>query len=186
MPGADSHLERQLIERVVAGDKTAFGHLAKPHTGRLLTLARRMLSSTSQAEDAVQDALASVWVARQRLDSERPVGPFLTTSVLNKCRDNLRRRKAAGLIGIAPSLDEIVIADDRPDPEASAVTRDMLAALQREIERLPVRLREALVLVAIDGRSQVEAADLLGVTEKAVETRVYRARKRLREKIPDF
>mgnify|MGYP003547813296 FL=1 len=58
--------------------------------------------------------------------------------------------------------------------------------LRAEIERLPVRLREALVLVSIDGRSQAEAASLLGVSEKAIETRVYRARQRLREKFEKF
>ena len=57
--------------------------------------------------------------------------------------------------------------------------------MSRAIERLPVKLREALVLVTIDGRSQREAAELLGVTEKTIETRIYRARQRLREKL-DF
>jgi len=53
-----------------------------------------------------------------------------------------------------------------------------------EIERLPLRLREALILVAIEGRSQREAGEILGVSEKAVESLVYRARKTLKEKIP--
>jgi RNA polymerase sigma factor (sigma-70 family) len=149
-------------------------------------LAARMLGSSTQAEDAVQDALASVWIARSRLDPLRPIGPFLTTTVLNKCRDHLRRRKVARFVGLGPSLDELTVADESPGPEALAVSRDTLARLRNEIERLPIRLREALVLVAIDDRSQLEAADLLGVTEKAIETRVYRARKRLREKIDQF
>jgi RNA polymerase sigma-70 factor (ECF subfamily) len=175
-----------LVERVVGGDQAAFGELIRPHSGRLLTLAARMLGSAAQAEEAVQDALASVWIARARLDPSRPIAPFLTTTVLNKCRDRLRRRKAAGFIGFRPSLDDLNLPDDRPNPEALAVSRDTLARLRKEIERLPLRLREALVLVAIDGRSQIEAADLLGVTEKAIETRVYRARKKLREKFDDF
>ena len=56
------------------------------------------------------------------------------------------------------------------------------SARQAEIARMPVRLREALMLVTIEGRSQAEAADLLGTTEKAIETRVYRARNRLKER----
>lgn len=127
--------------------------------------------------------MASVWVARARLDPERPFAAFLTISVLNKCRDRLRRRKVKGLFGFGPDLDELPIADDDPDPERRTIDRDELARVRSEMERLPVRLREALVLVAIDGRSQRDAADLLGVSEKTIETRVYRARKILREKL---
>ena len=182
MPAAPNNPDQQLVERVVKGDRTAFARLISPQSGRLLTLAARMLGSSAQAEDAVQDALASVWIARSRLDPLRPIGPFLTTTVLNKCRDQLRRRKVAGFIGIGPSLDDLHVADESPNPETLAVSRDTLTKLRDEIERLPIRLREALVLVAIDGRSQIEAASLLGVTEKAIETRVYRARNKLREK----
>ncbi len=66
------------------------------------------------------------------------------------------------------------------------IDADLLARVYRELERLPIRLREALVLVSLDGRSQREAAALLGVTEKAVETRIYRARQKIRDKIPDL
>lgn len=186
MSGANRHPDEDLVELVVKGDRAAFGRLIPAYSGRLLALAARMLGSTAQAEDAVQDALASVWLARTRLDTSRPIGPFLTTTVLNKCRDHLRRRKVAGFIGFGPSLDELNLPDDSPDPEALAISHDTLKRLRAEIERLPLRLREALILVAIDGRSQVEAAELLGVTEKTIETRVYRARKKLREKFDSF
>ena len=79
--------------------------------------------------------------------------------------------------------DELyTIADEHPGPEALAVSREELSLALAEIARMPVRLREALVLVSIEGRSQAEAADLLGTTEKAIETRVYRARNRLKER----
>jgi len=58
-----------------------------------------------------------------------------------------------------------------------------LHAAYAEIQKLPLRMREALILVAIDGRSQKEAAVLLGITEKAVEGLVYRARNTLRKKL---
>lgn len=178
--------EQVLVERVRAGDQSAFGPLITPQTGRLIMLASRMLSSTAEAEETVQDALASVWVTRRRLDTKRAIGPYLTTIVLNKCRDRLRRRKVAGFIGIAPTLDALTAADTAPGPETIAVDRDMLGKLRTEIEHLPIRLREALVLVAYDGRSQSEAGELLGISEKAVESRIYRARKQLKEKIRYF
>ena len=69
----------------------------------------------------------------------------------------------------------------RPDMAASAddamVEQERLAELDRAISRLPAALRAPLILTAIEGRSQQEAGEILGITAKSVETRVYRARK---------
>ena len=180
MSGAGDNPDEALVSQARAGNKRAFSQLVEHETGRLLALGTRMLSSPSQAEDVVQDSLASVWLTRHRLD--KPIGPYLTTVVLNRCRDRLRRRKVAGFFGLSGDDELHSIADDLPGPETSAVSREELNRVQAEIARMPVRLREALVLVTIEGRSQAEAADLLGTTEKAIETRVYRARNRLKER----
>lgn len=175
--------ERALIERVQQSDREAFAALVRPHTARLLAMANRMLGVSGQAEDSVQDALASVWVARARLDPARSFVPFVTTAVLNKCRDRLRRRKVKGLFGFPEQVDDLPIADESPTPEDILIDQDSLDRVRSAIEQLPVKLREALILVTVDERSQHEAAELLGVTEKTIETRIYRARKTLRNKI---
>lgn len=182
MAGAQGQPDETLVSQARAGSKRAFGELVERETGRLLALATRMLASASQAEDVVQDSLASVWLTRHRLDAAKPIGPYLTTVVLNRCRDRLRRRKVVRFFGLAGDDELHAIADDVPGPEAAAASREELKLVQAEIARMPVRLREALVLVSIEGRSQAEAAELLGTTEKAVETRVYRARNRLKER----
>ena len=180
------HDERGLVGQVRDGNRAAFDRLAQPLIPQLLALARRMVGSAEEAEDAVQAALASVWVARTKLDPQRPAAAYLTTVTLNKCRDRLRRRKAARFFGFGTLEDDLLLADDQPDAEALAADRQSLSRVQEAIAGLPVRLREALVLVAIEGRSQREAAELLSVTEKTIETRVYRARLRLREKFETF
>ena len=73
-----------------------------------------------------------------------------------------------------------------PSAQEIAMQRQELRMLLEQIERLPIRLREALILVSIDGRSQAEAAELLGVSEKAIETRIYRARQKLRDRLENF
>ena len=185
MEGPGDTPEAALVEKAIEGDKAAFGRLVEPHLPRLLGLARRMLRSPEEAEDALQNALASTWMARAKLDPQKPVAAYLTTVTLNKCRDRLRRHRVARLLSLATIGTDIPVAADEPDPDTEIADRQLLAHVTREIDRLPLRLREALVLVAIEGRSHTEVAGLLGVTNKAVETRVYRARQRLREKI-DF
>jgi len=184
--GLDDTLESGLVEKVRAGNRTAFGRLVEPHLPRLLGLARRMLGSSEEAEDALQTALASTWVARAKLDPAKPIAAYLTTVTLNKCRDRLRRRKVSQFLGIGSFDPEIPIASDEPGTETHVADRQLLHEVSRAIERLPVRLREALVLVAVEGRSHREVSQLLGVTEKTVEMRVYRARQRLREKNSDM
>lgn len=186
MTQAQSRSETALVEDARRGSKAAYGTLVEPHIARLIALATRMLASPHQAEDAVQDGLASVWVARHRLGPDRPVGPFLTTVVLNKCRDRLRKRKTARFFGLESDPETLAIVDDGPDPQEIAMQRQELRMLLEQIERLPIRLREALILVSIDGRSQAEAAELLGVSEKAIETRIYRARQKLRDRLENF
>lgn len=184
-PGARER-ERELIEQVVADSRMAFDRLVGPHIPALLRLAGRMLGTPHSAEDAVQSALASVWMARHRLDPARPIAPFLTTATLNKCRDRLRRRRVARLLGLEQETNDAIDASDAPDPEAQVGNAMALQAARAEIERLPMKLREALVLVAIEGFSHKEAASLIGVTAKTIETRLYRARKRLRGRLQIF
>lgn len=185
MQGQPDRGESELIAKVRTGNKAAFGQLVESHLPRLLGLAGQMLGSGDDAEDAVQNALASAWMTRAKLDPQRPVGAYLTTITLNKCRDRLRRRKAAQFLGFASVDSDLSAVAEGPSAETELADRQMLRKVRQIIDRLPVRLREALVLVAIDGRSQREAAALLGVTEKTIETRVYRARQRLRQKL-DF
>lgn len=175
--------EFRLIERVIGGDPSAFSLLVEAQVGRLIALATNMLSSASEAQDCVQTVLASVWMTRERLDPERPIAPYLTTITLNKCRDRLRRRKAARFLGMGNATEGLSAMDNAPSPETIVGDRRLMARVQAEIERLPINLREALVLVCVDGRSQREAAALVGVTEKTIETRVYRARQKLRQRL---
>lgn len=145
-----------------------------------------MMGSRSQAEDAVQNALAAVWMARRRLDPDRPAAPYLTTATLNKCRDELRRQKAARFLGLGHDSDLVAARDDAPGPDVMVGDGLALSQVRDEIDRLPLLLKEALVLVTIEGHSHMDAAALLGVSPKTVEMRLYRARKRLREAIEIF
>lgn len=183
MAGQSNDTEKDQLAKAVAGDRAAFARLVTPHAPRLLTTALRVVGARAEAEDAVQDALASLWVTRARLDVNRPILPMLTTITLNKCRDRLRRRKTAAFFGLNAQPDFAVVDGGAPSPETETADREELLAVYSAIQQLPIRLREALILVAIDGRSQGEAGELLGVTEKAIETRVYRARKLLRERL---
>ena len=122
----------------------------------------------------------AAFAALARYDASRPFGAWLRRIALNKCRDWSRRRAVRRLFEFGmPEGIEAGLADDAALPDRIAEGRAELAAVSRAIADLPTRLKEVLLLRAVDGLSQAETAALLGISEKAVETRIYRARKAL-------
>lgn len=173
-----------LARRAAEGDDRAFGLLVARHKERLYALLRRYLGDPEEAREAAHEAFIAAWSALARYDPARPFGAWLSTIAINKARDRGRRLAFRRLVfGDRPL--EASGAHDRADPQPDAqdtlLERERLAALDRAIARLPAPLKEALILTALDGCSQQQAAEILGVTVKTVETRVYRARKRLAE-----
>ncbi len=175
-----------LAKRAQSGDRRAYNILMERHGPRIMNIAVRTMGNHADAEDAMQDAMASAWLKLNQYDLERPFAPWLSRIALNKCRDHLRRRKLTRIFDLGDDNSIEQLPSNAPGEHEKAQSRQMLAALTREIPNIPTKLREAFVLVTFDGMSQASAADLLGVTEKTIETRIYRARKRLRGKLKKF
>ena len=150
------------------------------HKGWLYRFVRRYVPDAEEAYDVVQESFAAAWAAIGRYDPERPFEAWLRRIALNKCRD--RGRKAAvrrvlfGFRGADPVSEPV---DPAVGPDEAALKGQALQRLENAIAALPRGLKEPLVLTALEGLSHKEAGDLLGLNAKAVETRVYRARKQL-------
>lgn len=186
MSGASGVDEEALVVAAADGSRNAYDSLVELHAPRLLAIARRMLGNDVDAQDAVQNALASAWLALPRFDTGRPFAPWITTILINKSRDAIRSRRFSSLFRFGSETEIVDLPDDEPDQERQVAANQLLAFVQSEIARLPPRLKEPFVLVTFDGRSQAETAQILGISEKAVETRIYRVRKALREKSEKF
>jgi RNA polymerase sigma-70 factor (ECF subfamily) len=174
--------DADLARLAAAGDDRAYGELVRRHQDRLYRLLRRYAGDPDDAYEAVQEAFVAAWSALGRYDPERPFGAWLTTIAINKARDRARRARVRRLFMSSRPLDEIGESQARAtdaDADEMLVRREHEAALDRAIARLPEKLRAPLVLTAFDGRSQAEAAAILGVSVKTVEMCVYRARRKL-------
>jgi RNA polymerase sigma factor CnrH len=172
--------DAELAARAAGGEEVAFTALMRRHKDRLYRLIRRHVGDPDEAYDVLQESFVSAWGALARFDPYRPFYVWLARIALNKCRDRGRRLFVRRLLRGAAPLEAARDAPDlSPSPEALAADREALARLDRAIAALPANLKEPLILTAIEGLSQAEAAEVLGVSVKAVETRVYRARARL-------
>lgn len=180
--GAGDAEDAALAQRAAQGDERAFGQLMRRHKGPLHAFARRHVGDPDAALEVVQESFVAAWKALGRYDVARPFGAWMRAIVLNKCRDRGRRLLVRRMILGERSIDAPGApdyADPEPGPEATTVRAEEIARLEAAIARLPDQLKEPLILTYLEGYSQQEAADLLNVSVKTVETRAYRARKRL-------
>ena len=118
------------------------------------------------------------------------VRTWLYTIAANLCRDRLRRlgKHRHDIPLDAPGDDgaRTELADPQPIPSERSAQADRFKALQRAIDQLPHRLKLPLVLCTLEGRSQKEAADIMGTTPKAVELRIHHAKVKLRGLLGDL
>ena len=178
----DEEADAALVARVLSGQDAAFTALMRRHKTRLYVFVRRHVNTAEDAYDIVQEAFASAWRALKSYDSSRPFDVWLRRIALNKCRDRARkeavRRRAFGVFGLPTEAAEQA-ADERAGAEDAQIADETLRRLEAALRALPGHLREPLILTALQGLSQREAAEVLGLSPKVVETRAYRARKQL-------
>lgn len=168
----------------LAGEQAAFAEVVRRHKEPLHRLVARIIGDEDEALDIVQEAFVSAHRALRNYDPSRPMRAWLSRIAINKARDWRRRRAVRRMISaVLPISDAGHAADDTPSAETVVSDRQELAGVAVAIAGLPSNLRETLVLRTIEGLSQAEVAETLGVSEKAVETRLYRARLKLSERV---
>lgn len=174
--------DAELVARAMAGDRSAFVDLFRHHGPSVAKLTRAYRAPASEVEDVVQEVFLSAWRRLADYDRQRPFRAWLFAIALNRVRDMARRRRVRAFFFGASELDDGAtrIEAEAPDPETQAHHRLALEEVSRRIANLPEDQRTALVLTAVSGLSQQDAAAALKITVKALEGRIARARQRLR------
>jgi RNA polymerase sigma-70 factor (ECF subfamily) len=164
------------MDRYADGDDGAFAVIYDALEGRLRRHAFWWTGSVAAADDAVQQTFLAIHGARDRFVRGAPVRPwayailrrFLIDAARRACREELHGHGALEPIG-----SEVIPVDEQ------LIHREEQARLLRALEALPMKLREAFVLVKLEGLSVQEAADVLGIKPGNVRVRVCRAREAL-------
>jgi len=170
--------ERALMTRVGAGDAQSFERLVTRHTPMVHRVAWRMLGDAVEAEDVVQDVFVKLWVnARDWTAAGGGLGGWLRRIATNACLDRLRRPRFVSDEGLPDRPDEAPQADLAIDAGRRR------AAVAASIQALPDRQRAAIVLTYYEGVSNAEAASILGVKVKALESLLVRGRQALTQSL---
>lgn len=178
--------DRELAARAMAGRQDAYGALMARHRDAVYRLVRGHVGDRDDALDITQESFIAAFAALARYDGARSFRVWIARIALNKCRDWARRRAVRRFLTFARPLDDALdVADPGATPEQAARSRREVARINDAIATLPANLKDVLLLRTIEGMSQAEAGQVLGLGEKAVETRLYRARAKLSEILRD-
>ena len=173
--------DAELAALALGGRQDAYRALLARHREGVFRLIRATTGDPHEALDLTQETFIAAFAALARYDGERPFSVWVKQIALNKCRDWARRRRVRSFFIRAVPLEVAFdLADDAVPADVQAADRAELARVATSMAQLPARLREALVLRTVDGLSQAEAAEVLAVSEKTIETRLYRARAKLK------
>ena len=179
MSGTSESEVQLLIERARSGDTRAFEDLARREERALYRHALRIVGTTSDAEDIVQDALFSAWrsIASFQGLSFRA---WLFRIATNRALDQLRSRKRRPELPLdPPDDDEVTWAEPvAPGPDLAQIAgdREALAAVEAALEALPAEQRTALLLRDVEGFAYEEIAVITSVEIGTVKSRIHRGR----------
>jgi RNA polymerase sigma-70 factor (ECF subfamily) len=173
--------DETLLRRIQQGDHEAFGSLVHRHAKRFYGVAYRILQHRDDAEDLVQSAFLKLW-ERPELWDQRKQAKFTTwfyTVVTNLSLDYVKRKKPL------PLPDDGDFMDGRPSQDDLLDQKERRDLVDHLIHELPERQQLALTLCFYEELSNQEAADIMGVNLKALQSLLMRAKATLKERLQD-
>jgi RNA polymerase sigma-70 factor (ECF subfamily) len=164
-----------LIGRIASGDQLAMRTLYARHRVPLYRWLKRIVRDETVAEDLLGEVFLDVWRQAGKFEARASVSTWLLAIARHKALSAMRRRVDAALD------DEIIakVADPADDPETALCNKDREELLRRSLARLSLEHGEVIDLVYYHGKSVAEVADIIGIPEGTVKTRMFHARRKL-------
>ncbi|EYF00727.1 RNA polymerase sigma factor [Chondromyces apiculatus] len=180
MPGKEeggNRAEAALVQRLRRSDPSAIGTAYDQHHAAVRAFARRLLGDDAAAEDLVHEVFVSLPSAVRRFEGKSSLRTFLISIAVNHARHHLRAatRNRAAMARFAQEPESTA-----EDPEHLAHRASLARALATALDALPMEQRVAFVLFEVDEYTSREAAEIMGIPEATVRTRVFHARQKLR------
>jgi len=171
----DSDVDRELLARVLDGEREAFGAIVERYLPRAMALGMRLLRHRQDAEDLVQDAFLSALQHIERFDLSRPFWPWLSRIIVNRGLDLAASRSARSTDVLAET-----VSDAQPTPAEAVERGEIRDEFQRTLAELPAKRRLVVQLFEVDGFSVAEIAKLLDSSPATIRWHLHMARRQLR------
>jgi RNA polymerase sigma-70 factor (ECF subfamily) len=173
--------DAQLVDRVKAGDRSGFELLMRRHNQRLFRAVRSVLRNDAEVEDVMQDAYCAAFVHLDQFQGRAKFSTWLLRIGVNEALGRLRRQRTIAIDDLSLVQGARVQNQSTPSetPEQQLSGREMVALVEKALDRLPIEYRSVFVLRVIESLDTAESADVLGLSEAAVKQRLHRAREML-------
>lgn len=169
--------DAELMEAVGRGDPAAYRELVQRHLRGIHAFAYRMLGNRAEAEEVCQDSFLRLWTSGKSYRARAKPSTWLYRIAHNLAVDRLRRRRES------TDMAAIEAAVDSGRGSQELHDRQIALAVERALSELPERQRAAISLIHYQGMSSAEAADVMGVKLRALESLLARGRRQLRERL---
>jgi RNA polymerase sigma-70 factor (family 1) len=176
LPASSNYNEFEILHRVAAGDEEAFRDLFYKHKDKLYSFVFDLSRSGQQAEDIVQDVFLKIWIAREKLTGVEYFSAYLFRVARNHAIDQLRKleRESTFLSALAR------IESPEDSPEDSLALKEIKAAFQKALDKLPPQQRRIYQMHKEEGLKHNEIAEALGLSVSTVQNHLYRAIENIR------
>ena len=158
--------------------QSEFLNVVMPFKDKLYRLAKRLLVSTEEAEDATQEILLKLWSKKNKMDGYKSVEAFAMTMTKNFCLDRLKSKQASNL-----KLVHSNYSDNSSNLQNQVEAKDSINWVQRIMEELPEQQKLVLQLRDVEQYEYEEIEALLDMKPTAIRVALSRARKTVREKL---
>lgn len=174
--------DEELVARIVSGERALFEILLRRHNQRIYRAVRAVLRDDADAEDVMQEAYLSAYQHLAQFEGRAKFSTWLTRIAVNAA---IARRGGKWASAMTDADDDSLEALESiaPDPERNTLTSELREVMEREVAALPDSFRSTFILREVDGLSTTETAELLGISEDLVKTRLHRARTTLRDRL---
>jgi len=178
----------ELVQRALARDPAAFRTIMQTYNRRLFRIARSIVRSDSEAEDAVQEGYLRAFTHLEGFRGDAALATWLTRIVMNEALAIVRRRAhAASNVdpeGVVASAEIIPFpAPPSDDPERAMAQREILKLVEEATLKLPDAFRIVFMMRVVEGMSIEDTAEALDIRPETVKTRLHRARQMMREQL---
>ncbi len=170
-----------LVERAKAGDAAAFDALVRRYRKRIFALALHLSGSEHDADDITQDVFLRAYHTLDRFEGRSEFFTWVYRLTVNRSLDarRARARRSESSIDGDPRIERAVEVDSRGDPRRAAELRQTYARVVEVLDSLPSEMRTTVVLVALQGLSNAEAAVVQKCSRGTIAWRLHEARARI-------
>jgi RNA polymerase sigma-70 factor (ECF subfamily) len=179
-------IDLKLIEECRGGNFSNFRKLVELTSPVAFSVAFRMLGDEDKAKDIVQDTMVTIWQKLKKIKSPEVYKTWMYRIVVNKCYDELRKRKRNPEFVADDHTWELISNRISEGPSAALENKETSKIISVLTEKLSTKQKAVFVLSDLEGMSNDEISEITGIGKSAVKANLYHARKSISEKIEKY